>query len=146
MDDIFIACADLNIITEIKARFCERFDMTDMGAVEHFLNVRVTRGQDFIQLDQQTYAEKILLKFADFLGPSSKIRKSPLPLDAMDRINQADSDLTPEEKEGVDNYPYRSLLGAMLYLSMNTRPDIAYAVVVCYLDNMHLSLPGLHVI
>ena len=128
VDDIVIACADLNIITEIKARFCERFDMTDMGAVEHFLNVRVTRGQDFIQLDQQTYAEKILLKFADFLGPSSKIRKSPLPLDAMDRINQADSDLTPEEKEGVDNYPYRSLLGAMLYLSMNTRPDIAYAV------------------
>ncbi len=128
VDDIVIACADLTILTEIKKRFCERFDMSDMGELEHFLNVRVTRTKNYIQLDQSTYAEKILTKYAAFLGPSNKVRKSPLPVDAMDRINCTDSENSSQEEEGVDNYPYRSLLGAMLYLSMNTRPDIAYAV------------------
>jgi len=59
VDDIVIACADLTILTEIKKRFCERFDMSDMGELEHFLNVRVTRIKNYIQLDQSTYAEKI---------------------------------------------------------------------------------------
>ena len=37
VDDIIIACADLNYVKEVKSRFCDHFDMTDMGEMEHFL-------------------------------------------------------------------------------------------------------------
>jgi len=39
--------------------------------------------------------------------------------------------LKKSNKEGKDEeFPYQSLIGAILYLSVSTRPDIAYAVSV----------------
>ena len=61
-----------------------------MGALEYFLNVRVTRTRRFIQLDQSVYTQKLLDKFADFLGPPQKTKKSPLPSDASKRIARAE--------------------------------------------------------
>ena len=70
----------------------------------------------------------MLDKFADFLGPPQKTRKSPLPSDALERIVRAEGELSDDDRVYLDNFPYRSLLGALLYLCINTRPDIAYAV------------------
>ena len=36
--------------------------------------------------------------------------------------------LSDDDRVYVDKFPYRSLFGALLYMSMNTRRDIAYAV------------------
>ena len=129
-DDIIIACANLDYVKEVKEKFCSTFDMSDMGELEHFLNVRVTRDSRSIRLDQSVYTQKVLDKYADFLGPSGKTRKYPLPSDAADQLAQNDSDLTEEQQLHLDNFPYRSLIGAVLYLSMNTRADISYAVGV----------------
>ena len=66
------------------------------------------------------YTQKVLNKFADFLAPPQKIRKCLLPSDASERMRGL--------RVYLDNFPYCSQLVALLYLSMNTRPDIAYAV------------------
>ena len=128
VDDIIIACVNLSFVREVKKKFCDRFDMTDMGELEHFLNVRVSRSSECISLDQTVYIQKVLDKFSAFLGPITKTKKYPLPSDAAERIALQSEDYTEEQRVYVDNFPYRSLIGALLYLSMNTRPDIAYAV------------------
>jgi len=130
VDDILIACTDIEIVKEIKAKFCDKFDMDDMGELAHFLNVRVTRTARAMKLDQTVYAEKVLKQWESFLGPKDKTRKSPLPNNTSDQLKADEPVYTQEEQEYVDNFPYRPILGALLYLSMNTRPDIAYAVGV----------------
>ena len=129
VDDIIILCRNVDYIKEIKAMFCARFDMTDEGEMEHFLNVRVTRTATSLGLDQSVYAQKIVDHNAHLLG--TRTRKSPLPADAADRLRASvDAEPTPEQQAFLDNFPFRNLLGALLYLAMNTRPDVAYAVGV----------------
>mmetsp|Transcript_465 Transcript_465/g.865 ORF Transcript_465/g.865 Transcript_465/m.865 type:complete len:111 (+) Transcript_465:365-697(+) len=67
-DNMLRACRDTNIILEIKRRVCERFDITDMNEIGQFLNVRVTRTQNCLKLDQTVFIKKILVKYVDFLG------------------------------------------------------------------------------
>ena len=40
-DTIIASCVNLEYVLEMKTKFCSQFDMTDMGSLEHFLNVRV---------------------------------------------------------------------------------------------------------
>jgi hypothetical protein len=134
VDDILIASTNLEHIKEVKKKFCMKFDMTDMGELEHFLNIRVTRTDEYLQMDQAVYAQKVLDKHADHIGGNpKKTRKHPMPDNAMDKIKEeadAEADISEEDQNWLDNFPYRALLGAILYLSLNTRPDIAYAVGV----------------
>jgi hypothetical protein len=129
VDDILIAHQDLSYIVAIKDMFCNTFDMTDMGEMNHFLNIKITRTTDYLRMDQTTYAKKIIAKFIDYLGVDVKNKKYPFPADAMERLADT-SPITQAQQLFVDNFPYRSIVGALLYLSTYTRPDLAYAVGV----------------
>ena len=95
VDDIIIACVYLDYVLDIKAKFCSLFDMTDMGALEHFLNVRVTRSRESIRLNQSVYTSKVLEKFAMFP------RSCPV-----DRIARVEQELSDADQTYVDNFPY----------------------------------------
>ena len=99
VDVIIIACANLDYVKEVKQQICSRFDMSDMGELKHFLNVRVTRTAGSIKLGQVVYTQKVLDKYSDFLGPRGKTRKFPLPADAADRLAQRGSNLNWEEQQ-----------------------------------------------
>ena len=62
-----------------------------------------------------------------------------MPSDAADRLRIVDEDLTSEQQEYLDNFSFRNLLGAVLYLAINTRPDIAYAVGVLAWPDMAIT-------
>jgi hypothetical protein len=102
--------------------------MTDMGETKYFLNIKIARTTNSLLMDQTTYAKKILAKFTDYLG-TKKPKKYPFPDDAMDQLASTPV-LTAAQQLFVDNFPYRSIVGALLYLSTYTRPDLAYAVGV----------------
>ena len=48
----------------------------------------------------------------------------------MDMFAEDTRDYSPEQSEFVRAFPDRELVGAMLYLAMHTRQDVAYTVGV----------------
>uniref|UniRef100_T1IX58 Reverse transcriptase Ty1/copia-type domain-containing protein n=1 Tax=Strigamia maritima TaxID=126957 RepID=T1IX58_STRMM len=48
-----------------------------------------------------------------------------------------------KEGESVEDFPYRSLIGSLMFLASRSRPDILYAVT--YLSQLNVLHSGAHV-
>ncbi|GJZ49075.1 ribonuclease H-like domain-containing protein [Tanacetum coccineum] len=99
------------IITSLHAEF----SMTDLGSLNYFLGISVTRNASGMFLSQQKYATEVL----DRAGMLN-CKPCRTPVDT-------DSKLSADGAPISDSTLYRSLAGALQYLTF-TRPDISYAV------------------
>ncbi|CAB0003770.1 unnamed protein product, partial [Nesidiocoris tenuis] len=111
-----------NFIEELK----REFKITTKEA-SYFLGLEIEKQEGQISVKQTAYTRKLLERFG-----MADCRPVGTPM-LKDR-----SQLTKEEeKEDVKNFPYRQIVGSLMYLMVGTRPDISYAVgVVCRaLDN-----------
>jgi len=118
VDDILIA-GEEGIVSNIRKRLKARFDMVDLGLVEHFLGMVITR--DFcerkVHLTQEGYIGRILGKFGMLdCNPIST------PLD------KEKPHARLEEEEACDKGLYQQLVGSLGWIAIGTRPDISFAV------------------
>uniref|UniRef100_A0A0V0HRA1 Putative ovule protein n=1 Tax=Solanum chacoense TaxID=4108 RepID=A0A0V0HRA1_SOLCH len=90
--------------------------MKDLGPLNYFLGITVTRHKGGLFLSQRKYAEEII----DRAGMSS-CKPSQTPVDTKPKVGAITS------AHFDDPTLYRSLAGALQYLTF-TRPDISYAV------------------
>lgn len=94
------------------------FKTKDLGEAKNCLGIVLERDwkDGSMVLHQRDYAAHVLQKF-DMLGSTGLVT----PLEHGLKLNRV--------KEGKNKtLPYQELIGSLLYLSVNTRPDIAYAV------------------
>ncbi|XP_071741310.1 uncharacterized mitochondrial protein AtMg00810-like [Rutidosis leptorrhynchoides] len=103
------------LLQKIITSLHKEFAMTDLGPLNYFLGIFVTRTSSGIFLSQKKYATEILER-ADMV--SCKPCRTPVETGAK---------LTANGPPVPDPALYRSLAGALQYLTF-TRPDIAYAV------------------
>ena len=130
VDDILIAGTDLQEVKRIKQQFTDRFEMKDMGELNYYLGMKITRTNDFIKLDQAGYLREILEKYSHLLrGMDTKRINTPMESELKLRKFEREA-MTPTQWVYVSRFPYQNLVGALLYLAINTRPDISYAVGV----------------
>ncbi|GJY55513.1 ribonuclease H-like domain-containing protein [Tanacetum coccineum] len=115
VDDIVLTASSKTVLQQIIGLLHKEFSMTDLGSLNYFLGISVTRDSSGMFLSQSRYAMEILER-AHML----QCNPSRTPVDT-------------ESKLGADGDPvsdptlYRSLAGALQYLTF-TRPDISYAV------------------
>ena len=97
--------------------------------------VRDTKGK-ILELHQQKYIRKILLKFDQYL-PKRKhdgqefthMHYTPtVHPTVMQNMSIVDSPETDEDKELMSQLPYASVVGHLQYLNTCTRPDLAYVL------------------
>ncbi len=107
-------------MTEVKNTLSMRFEIKDMGELNHFLGMKVVQDQKTgnVWIGQPAYAESVLQKFE--MENSKPVNT---PIDPSTKLVK-----TTEDVDIVDQGLYQSAVGSLLYLSIGTRPDITYAV------------------
>jgi hypothetical protein len=128
VDDILIAGSDPEYIQQLKSEFSSQYDMKDLGRVEHYLGMKVSWIGNDIIIDQQSYVSDLINRFGSQLhGYENKSYSSPMAREL--KLSKNDlTTMTTTQQNYVDSFPYQSIIGALLYLAINTRPDIAYSV------------------
>ena len=95
---------------------CSLLSMKDLGFVEYFLGVQFRDMGSIVFLTQEAYIDKILDRFN--MSTCSKVHTPMLP----------GQDWSVFEYEPVAVVPYKEAIGALLFRSTRTRPDIYSAV------------------
>lgn len=116
VDDQLIMGPDVSKIMSAIVDIGKEFDITDLGPTKMFLGVEIVRGQGFVTLSQKRYTLSLLKKYATH---GRHTVSSP----AVSHSKEEES-----SSEMSENKDYAEIVGALLYLSTWTRPDISFAV------------------
>jgi Reverse transcriptase (RNA-dependent DNA polymerase) len=125
---------------QLKKLFMARFKTSDIGESKLMLGMRITRDREkrTLILDQEVYSKKVLEKFnmqhckdvstPEQLGADLDVVTDTLAAESDTAATDVESDTNDESREVVDRSIYMQLVGALLYATLSTRPDIAHAV------------------
>jgi hypothetical protein len=98
-----------------------KFVLKNLGRPTRILNIQIEYSNEGILLHQSDYARDILSRYEHYIGNGDSISRIPI-YERPHALESLDEKLT-SGKQSV----FRSMLGAVLYLSTSTRPDLAYA-------------------
>ncbi|KAJ9526423.1 hypothetical protein QJQ45_009890 [Haematococcus lacustris] len=120
VDDCILASSDAAAVQAVKQQLQQAFEVHDMGPAADFLGMRISynRASRTLRLSQQRYIEQLLQRFG-----KAECNGRQLPLEAGTKLVKEGELLS-----NADTHAYRELVGALLYASTCTRPDIALAV------------------
>nr|GEW53590.1 putative ribonuclease H-like domain-containing protein [Tanacetum cinerariifolium] len=119
VDDIIFGSTDPRYATLFSDLMKSRFEMSMMGEMTFFLGLQVNQSPSGIFINQSKYVHEILKKYS--LNTCAIV---DTPMYIKDKLD-LDQTGTP-----VDATKYRSMIGALMYLT-SSRPDIVHATCVC---------------
>ncbi|GKA66081.1 ribonuclease H-like domain-containing protein [Tanacetum coccineum] len=115
VDDIILTASSTLLLQRIISLLHAEFAMTDLGPLNYFLSISATRTTFGIFSSQTKYATEILER-------AQMLNCNPCRTSV-----DTEKKLGPEGSSVTDPILYRSLAGALQYLTF-TRPDLSYAV------------------
>ena len=118
VDDLIIACADRSELDAFKASLCERFSMKDLGSLSHCLGMEIHQDLEkgTVTITQRSYAMDVLKRFG-----MSDCHPATVPMEPRHQLEMVKS--APPHK-----FPYREIVGSLMYLMICSRPDLAFSV------------------
>jgi hypothetical protein len=123
---------DIAKVKILKKKLMKIFDMKDLGLAKYFVGVRITRDRKkgTITLCQDAYINKVLERYSI---ENCHSVNTPMALGATEIMI-----LFEEQATNEDIKLYRSKIGSLMYLAVQTRPDISYGVSVLsrFLSNL----------
>ena len=120
VDDILVIAKGTALAISIKERLKKAFNARDLGEANYYLGMSITR--DRMEKSIKITHEKMINDLASRFN-LAECKPREIPMSLATRLTKGEGD--PLD---INVYPYSSLVGALLYLSVTTRPDIAFAV------------------
>lgn len=119
VDDLVIIWKVKSQIQYIEDILSSHFKIKNLGPIQHYLQMQITRDNDGnFELCQSNY----ILKTAAIFGlQDARTARTPM------EVGYGKSD---QVTQLVNNTKYRKLIGHLLYIAINTRPDIAASVSI----------------
>jgi len=135
VDDMLILGKRQNDVDEFKSFLNHEYKMKDLGEVSVVLGLRIRRLIDggWLTIDQEEYSKEVLLKFGMWDSKPQQI-----PISTENTLSQRDCP-SVDEKYKMEDVPYRSVIGSLMYLMISTRPDLAAALSIL---SRFLANPG----
>nr|GEY12222.1 hypothetical protein [Tanacetum cinerariifolium] len=124
---ILIAMAmgnNIPMLQDVKSHLGRSFAMKDLGDAAYILGIKIYRDRSkrLIGLCQSAYIEKILKRY--YMENS---KRGTIPMQKKLKLSKSQSASTPVEKQRMQNIPYASAIGSIMYVVRCTRPDVAFA-------------------
>lgn len=141
VDDLFVLSLHTDqhsLYSQFTKDLTERWDVEDEGEVSDLLSIEITPESDgHVCLRQVGYIEKLMRRYAPegvaefgkvtLKRSSQQASRPPCGPELAQLVIEA----TSQDASSVDEdllRAYQSVVGALLYCAVNTRPDVAYAV------------------
>ena len=118
---------EYSLYRDFTEALTKRWEVEDEGDLTDLLGVEFTRDGQSINLTQTAYIVKLVSEhFPDGVPATMQANRPPcdsqLPLDVANALSNT------EAPDPLLLKRYQSIVGALLYASTNTRPDIAFSV------------------
>lgn len=127
VDDMIVAGTSTEHIDKLTKTLDVHFRITDMGFLKHFLGIQARRdGEGNFYISQSNYINKILNTYG-----LEESKGSTTPMDTGYFKTRGDSPT-------IENDAYRKLIGSLLYVAVNIRPDISASVAIL---SRHIAAP-----
>ena len=134
VDDILLATNDIGMLHETKRFLSKKFEMKDLGDASFVLGIQIhrDRSQGILGLSQKRYIEKILKRFG-----MHDCKPGDTPMAKGDKFSLSQYPKNNFEIQEMQQIPYASAIGSLIYAQVCTHPDIAYIVGMLgrYLSN-----------
>jgi len=124
VDDMLVATNSQTALEITEAQLRNHFELKNLGGVTQFLGIDIARTDGKIFISQSPFIDSIVEE-----AQLQDAKESRHPLDT--GYFKAEQTATPEQlRELESNEEYRRLIGMLLYLVTNTRPDVAASVAI----------------
>ncbi len=122
VDDLLLFELNLNHLQNIQNQLKQRFKMTNLRQLSHYLKMKITITSDKLIFTQSIYLKKMLNQFEMKNCRSvSTFMKSEMINSLMSITNEADNVIVKW---------YQQLIESLMWSAMHTRLDLAYSVRV----------------